>query len=198
MKKINSFKNKNEIQCLILPGSRKKEIFYNIDVLFMTVIKINKFYDYKIKWLLPSLEHLKDYIYKKIELYKLQNCIDIVNFDKSLHKIVGSRVAISCSGTVTLQLSLLSIPTIVIYKTSFLNGIIGKILVNLDNVVLSNFIVKKKIVPFLFQNRCNVNNLFILFQEFFDNHLEYKNRFSKLSIDLKQQIFKSKKGLIII
>ena len=134
--------------------------------LLKTVLKINNHYKNKIKWLLPTLDRFQKTILYKIKFYNLQHTIEIVNFDKSIQEIAESKVAICCSGTATLQLTLLSIPTIVIYKTSFLNAIFGKFFVNIDNVVLPNFISGKRVLPFLFQEKCNTENLFKLFCEF--------------------------------
>ena len=191
---LKYLKNKNPTNCLILPGSRESEIKYNIDILLKTVLKINYHYKNKIKWLLPTLDRFQKTILHKIKFYNLQHNIEIVNFDKSFQKIAESKVAISCSGTATLQLSLLSIPTIVIYKTSFLNAILGRLFVNIDNVVLPNFISGKKVLPHLFQEKCNTENLFKLFCEFYDNYKVYKNKFQKLSNDLKKEIIRDKNG----
>ena len=191
---LKYLKYKKDTTCLILPGSRENEIKYNIDVLLKTVLKINYHYKNKIKWLLPTLDRFQKTILHKIKFYNLQHTIEIVNFDKSFQKIAESKVAISCSGTATLQLSLLSIPTIVIYKTSFLNAILGRLLVNMDNVVLPNFISGKKVLPLLFQEKCNTENLFKLFCEFYDNYKVHKNKFQKLSNDLKKEIIRDKNG----
>ena len=191
---LKYLKPKNLTNCLILPGSRESEIKYNIDVLLKTVLKINYHYKNKIKWLLPTLDRFQKTILHKIKFYNLQHSIDIVNFEKSFQEIAESKVAISCSGTATLQLSLLSIPTIVIYKTSFMNAIFGRLFVNIDNVVLPNFISGKKILPLLFQEKCNTENLFKLFCEFYDNYKVHKNKFQKLSNDLKKEIIRDKNG----
>ncbi len=191
---LKHLKNKKDITCLILPGSRENEIKYNIDVLLKTILKINYHYKNKIKWLLPTLDRFQKTIMDRIRIYNLQNSIEIVNFDKSFKRIAESKVAISCSGTATLQLSLLSIPTIVIYKTSFLNAILGRLFVNIENVVLPNFISGKKVLPHLFQEKCNTENLFKLFCEFYDNYKIHKNKFQKLSNDLKKEIIRDKNG----
>jgi len=191
---LKYLKYKKDTTCLILPGSRENEIKYNIDILLKTVLKINHHYKNKIKWLLPTLDRFQKTILHKIKFYNLQHTIEIVNFDKSFQKIAESKVAISCSGTATLQLSLLSIPTIVIYKTSFLNAILGKLLVNMDNVVLPNFISGKKVLPLLFQEKCNTENLFKLFCDFYDNYKVHKTKFQKLSNDLKKEIIRDKNG----
>ena len=191
---LKYLKYKKDTTCLILPGSRENEIKYNIDVLLKTVLKINYHYKNKIKWLLPTLDRFQNTILHKIKFYNLQHTVEIVDFDKSFQKIAESKVAISCSGTATLQLSLLSIPTIVIYKTSFLNAILGRLLVNMDNVVLPNFISGKKVLPLLFQEKCNTENLFKLFCDFYDNYKVHKNKFQKLSNDLKKEIIRDKNG----
>ena len=191
---LKYLKTKNVSNCLILPGSRENEIKYNIDVLLKAVSKINYHYNNKIKWLLPTLDRFQETIKHKIKIYNLQQSIEIVNFDKSFKNISESKVAISCSGTATLQLSLLSIPTIVIYKTSFLNAILGKFFINIDNVVLPNFISGRKVLPYLFQEKCNTENLFSLFCELFDNYKAHKVRFEKLSKDLKKEIIKDNNG----
>jgi lipid-A-disaccharide synthase len=191
---LKYLKNKKDTTCLILPGSRENEIKFNIDVLLKTVLKINYHYKNKVKWLLPTLDRFQKTILHKIKVYDLQHNIEIVNFDESFQKIAESKVAICCSGTATLQLSLLSIPTIVIYKTSFLNAILGKFFVNIDNVVLPNFISGKKVLPHLFQEKCNPENLFKLFCELYDNHKVHKNKFQKLSNDLKKEIILNKNG----
>ena len=197
LNKINNLKiirNKNIIKCLILPGSRENEIKYNIDVLLKTVLKINYHYKNKIRWMLPTLDIFREKIQNKIKVYNLQHAIEIVNFEKSFQNIAVSKVALACSGTATLQLSLLSIPTIVIYKTSFLNSFLGKIFVNIDNVILSNFISRKQVLPFLFQEKCNTESLFKLFCEFFDNNKIYKEKFEDLSKNLRKEIIKDKNG----
>ncbi len=191
----SKYEKNNKIKtCLILPGSRENEIKFNIDILLKTVLKINYHYKNKIRWLLPTLDRFQRTILNKIKVYNLQHAIEIVEFEKSFQKIAESKVAISCSGTATLQLSLLSIPTIVIYKTSFLNAFIGKFFVNIDNVILPNFISGKQVLPFLFQEKCNIENLFELFCEFFDNYKVYKDKFEKLSEDLKKEIIRDKNG----
>ncbi len=190
--KLKYFQNENNSNCLILPGSRENEIKYNIDILLKTVLKINTHYKNKIKWLLPTLNRFQDEIYKKVKSYNLHDNIEVTDFDKSFKKIALSKIAICCSGTATLQLSLLSIPTIAIYKTSFLNGFIAKFLVNFDNVILPNFILRKQVLPFLFQDQCNVENLFKLFCEFFDNYESKKDKFKKLSKSLRKEIIKNK------
>ena len=190
LKKINYNKTKiksDNNNCLILPGSRKKEIQNNLKILMKTIKKINQKYQ-NINWLLPTSDILKDHISKEIHSFKLHDCINIINFEDSYDEILNSKIAIACSGTVTLQLALASIPTISIYKTNFLNATIAKFFVNFDNVILPNFITGKKIIPLLFQNDFNVTNLFNLFCDYYENNSYYRKIFFAFSEELKQKI----------
>ena len=61
------------------------------------------------------------------------------------------------------------------YKTDFVSALIGRMLVNFKNVILPNFLLKKNVVPFLFQEKCN----YIHMQEAlinFMNNIEIQNK----------------------
>ena len=69
-----------------------------------------------------------------------------------------------------------------------------RLFVNIENVVLPNFISGKKVLPYLFQEKCNTENLFKLFCEVYDNHKVHKNKFQKLSNHLKKEKIRDKNG----
>ncbi len=173
--------------CILLPGSRKKEIIFNLDVLLNSVNEINKRFK-KLKWYLPTLNANKTYIISKLNEYKLQNCIKLINFDKDIRYIQNAKVAIACSGTVTFELALAGVPTIAIYKTDWLSAMIGKKIVNMKNVVLPNFIMEKQIIPFLFQNECTAEKILNLFSEFYIQNKIYKKKFKLYSEKLVRKM----------
>ena len=179
--KIKIIKNKNI--CLLLPGSRKKEIKYNLRIIIKSVKLINKKFT-DIIWVLPTLEKFRENIFKEIKNNGLEKKIKLVNFNKQFKTIVSSKVAIACSGTVTMELALAGIPTIGIYKTDFISGLIGKYLVNMSNVILPNFISGKSMIPFLFQEKCTSKNILSKFEMFYKNNKRYKNIFEKFSNEL--------------
>ena len=104
--------------------------------------------------------------YYQIKIIILEN-----NYDALKH----ANVAIACSGTVTMELALAGIPTIGIYKTDFISGLIGKYLVNMSNVILPNFISGQSMIPFLFQEKCTSKNILSKFEMFYKNNKRYKN-----------------------
>ncbi len=194
IKKINNTKKiKNKKICLLLPGSRKKEINYNLRIIIKSVKMINnKFED--INWVLPTLDKFKEKISKEIRDNGLEEKIKLVNFNEKFDLIFSSKVAIACSGTVTMELALAGIPTIGIYKTDFISGLIGKYLVNMSNVILPNFISGQSIIPFLFQDKCTPKNIFSKFDDYFENNKRYKRIFEELSTNLVSKMkYKSNK-----
>jgi lipid-A-disaccharide synthase len=60
-------------------------------------------------------------------------------------------VALVTSGTATLETGFLQTPMIVVYKTSFLTYLIGRLLVRIKNIGLVNIVAGRKIVPEILQ-----------------------------------------------
>ena len=104
---------------LLLPGSRKQEI-KSLMPDFIELVKKNPKEKYLLK--LSSKEHLKWIDEDTSELSNLEISCDL-SLNESVKK---SKIAIAASGTVTLELALLGIPTIVVYKTNFINYFIAK------------------------------------------------------------------------
>ena len=68
-------------------------------------------------------------------------------------------VAVTSSGTATLELALAGIPSVVIYKMGFLSWLILKNIVNVDFIAMANIIAKEKVMPELIQYRATPANI---------------------------------------
>ena len=68
--------------------------------------------------------------------------------------------AVSKSGTVSLQICNANIPSIIIYKLSFINFMIFKMLVNVKFANIINIINNREIIPELLQNECNAQEIY--------------------------------------
>ncbi|MDE0810979.1 MAG: lipid-A-disaccharide synthase, partial [Alphaproteobacteria bacterium] len=71
----------------------------------------------------------------------------------------ASDVALATSGTVTLELSLARVPTVVAYRVNPLSVPIGHLLVNRDSVILTNRILERQILPLFIQRECTPDRL---------------------------------------
>ena len=155
--------HKQDINCLLFPGSRDTEINKIINE-FILLIKNNKNNIKNIKWFIPTTKLQYNKIIDIIKISGLTKYVKVIILKKNYDILKCADIAVACSGTITLELVLFKIPTIAVYKTDFLSSFIGRILVDFKNVVLPNFLLERKLVPFLFQERCKfkyINQLLI-------------------------------------
>ena len=155
--------HKQDINCLLFPGSRDAEINKIINE-FILLIKNNKNNIKNIKWFIPTTKLQYNKIIDIIKISGLTKYVKVIILKKNYDILKCADIAVACSGTITLELVLFKIPTIAVYKTDFLSSFIGRILVDFKNVVLPNFLLERKLVPFLFQERCKfkyINQLLI-------------------------------------
>ena len=150
-------KNKKIIS--IFPGSRKSETDVLLPILtdFIKLMnkKDNNFYFY-----FHATDENKNSILSEIRKFNFKN-VDIVSDESIKSKILSDSIfAVSKSGTVSLQISNSNIPSIIIYKLSFINFLIFKMLVNVKFANIINIINNREIIPELLQNECNAEEIF--------------------------------------
>ena len=76
-------------------------------------------------------------------------------------KILSKSIfAVSKSGTVSLQICNFNVPSIIIYKLSFINFMIFKILINVKFANIINIINNREIIPELLQKECNADEIY--------------------------------------
>lgn len=144
--------NRSDEYILLLPGSRKQEIKTLIPIM-LELVKRNR--DKKFLLKLSSKEHLKWIDENSINYSNLT-----LEFDKKLSECVRvSSVAVAASGTVTLELALMGLPTIVVYKTGFINAFIARYILKIGFVSLPNLTLNREVFPELLQERCNVEEI---------------------------------------
>lgn len=135
---------------LLLPGSRKQEILSMLPV-FKKIVEDMRDENFILK--LNSSQDLKF-----AEDFKKEN-VEIV-VDKKLKDIVADcKLSLATSGTVTLELALLGLPSIVVYKTTWLNYFIAKYILKVGYISLPNLILNDEIFPELIQKDCEAKNI---------------------------------------
>ncbi len=149
-------------EILLLPGSRKQEI-QKILPTMLEVVKTHPHEKFFIK--LSSVEH-KKWIKENLNKYSNLEVVTIGTLEESVKK---AKIAIATSGTVTLELALLGVPTIVVYKTSWINAFIVKTFLNVGFVSLPNLTVNREVFPELLQHNCTEKNISHKLNEILDN-----------------------------
>ena len=155
----NNFISKNREIISIFPGSRRSETNILMPILldFISLMKKNNYtYDY----IFHATSENKNFINNQVKNSNLEN-IDVISDENMKFKVLSnSTFAVSKSGTISLQICNLNIPSIIIYKLSFLNFMIFKLLANIKFANIINIINGREIIPELLQSRCNANEIF--------------------------------------
>ncbi len=170
---------------LLLPGSRKQEVEAIFPIMLEVVKKMS---DKNFILKLSNKNHL-EWINKEISEYKNLK-VEII---KSLKEnVINSEIAIATSGTVTLELALMGIPTVVVYKTGWINGMIAKYILKLGYISLPNLTLDKEVFPELLQNECNAINIIKKIHEMLGNKEEVEENIEKVRKTLSgKEIIKS-------
>jgi len=143
----------------IFPGSRKSETNVLMPILldFINLMRKN---NYNYEYIFHATSENKNFIANQIKNSNLEN-IDVISDENTKFKILSNSIfAVSKSGTVSLQICNLNIPSIIIYKLNFLNFIIFKLLANIKFANIINIINGKEVIPELLQNKCNADEIF--------------------------------------
>ena len=156
---INNFISKNKKIISIMPGSRKSETSVLVPILidFINMMNSkNSYYSFVFHATDENKDHLVDFIKNK----DLKN-VDIIS-DENLKKeiLTNSIFAVCKSGTVSLQVCDSNVPSIIIYKLSFINFMIFKLLVNVKYANIINIINNKEVIPELLQGECNAKEIY--------------------------------------
>ena len=143
----------------LFPGSRKSETNVLLPILIDFIKLMNKKHDGYFFYF-HATEENKNLIIENIKNSKIEN-LDVASEENIKSKILSNSVfAVSKSGTVSLQICSSNIPSIIIYKLSFINFMIFKMLVNVKFANIINIINNKEVIPELLQKECNAEEIY--------------------------------------
>lgn len=83
--------------------------------------------------------------------------------------MAASDVAISASGTATLELACAGVPAVVIYKVSLVTGWLGKWLVNVKYASIVNILAGREVLPEFLQGDCKPKKIVAAVEELIEN-----------------------------
>ena len=94
---------------------------------------------------------------------------------------------LTTSGTATLEIALLEVPMVIVYKLSALTYGLGRLLVNIDFIGLPNIIANQGIVKELIQHEASAENMAREVLAIFRNK-QYRAEMCKSLLAVKQQL----------
>jgi len=143
----------------IFPGSRSSETNVLLPILIDFIKLMNeKFKEYL--FVFHATDENKNSINEKLKNNNLNN-IEIIS-DKNIkyQVLLNSIFAVSKSGTVSLEICNVKVPSIIIYKINFINYLIMKSLVKVNFANIINIINNREVIPELLQNECNAKEIY--------------------------------------
>lgn len=142
-------------QILLLPGSRKSELQKHLPVILPALKLIQeKLPSVKAKIVLPN-ENLKELAVKMTAL-PTDLEIQIGHLPDALAQ---ADLAIASTGTVTMECAFFGVPTVTLYKTSWLTFQIGKRLVTVKSLTMPNLLAGEEVYPEFIQHFATPENI---------------------------------------
>jgi lipid-A-disaccharide synthase len=141
----------------VLPGSRPGEVKRLLPIFGRTVERLKVRYQ-GLHVVIPTVSVVADLVEVGVSGWTVPVTV-VRDTAYKLDAFAASDVALATSGTVTLELSLARVPTVVAYRVNPLSVPIGHLLVNRDSVVLTNRILERQILPLFIQSECTPDRL---------------------------------------
>ena len=152
----------------IFPGSRLSEINILIPILFDFVKLMNKKYNDIFFVFHSTAEHF-ELINKLLLNEGLKNCEVVSDEIIKSYILKESIFALAKSGTISLEICNLKIPSIIIYKMNIINFFIIKFLVKVKYANIINIAASEEIIPELLQSKCYPKNIFNTVDKFLND-----------------------------
>lgn len=166
---------KPKIKLLLLPGSRKFEIYNLLPIFIETVELLRKTYEIEVH--LVKVSHVDQEIFRYFGKH-----IDVWYESDELTKAMKNcHFSLAASGTVTLSTGLFELPTVVCYQASMLNVFIFYNFVKYQGPIsLTNIIHGKKIFPEFVQEQVTPQQLTRVLKTWLENETVYNELKAKL------------------
>ena len=147
----------------LVPGSRMNEVKKLLPVFHKTVDMLYSCGYKNYKFVIPTVETTDAYIKNNVKNWKIQP--KIMSAHQRYDLYANTYIAIVASGTVSAELAIMHIPTIVVYKMNPLTVILAHILLRIKWVSLVNILMNKTIYPELLGRNATPYNIINCLQQ---------------------------------
>ena len=156
---LSNLIKKDKKMISLFAGSRTSETNILLPILLNFIKLMNKKSD-QYYFIFHATDQNKNLIKDELKKKKLIN-VDVISDENIKSQILSKSVfAVAKSGTVSLEICNLKVPSIIIYKMNLINFFIVKFLIKVKFANIINIINQKEIIPELIQNECNAKEIF--------------------------------------
>ncbi len=155
--KYKSDKNNKDKIITLVPGSRMNEVKKLLPVFKKTVDMLVRcgYKDYK--FIIPTVETTEQFVKNNVKNWTVKPKIVPSNQRYSVY--ANTYIAIVASGTVSAELAIMHIPTIVVYKMNILTVMLAHLLLKIKWASLVNILMNKTIYPELLGRKVSAENI---------------------------------------
>jgi lipid-A-disaccharide synthase len=140
----------------LFPGSRKSEVSRLLPVILDTARILRQRYP-DLQFVLPLSPTLNS---EDIQPFLEAGDLPVTVTRTCIYDVMRACDAIvSVSGTVTLEIALMEVPMVIIYRVAPLTYLVGKRLVRVDHVGLCNIVLGERVVPELLQDEAEPSRI---------------------------------------
>ncbi|MBM3832614.1 MAG: lipid-A-disaccharide synthase [Verrucomicrobia bacterium] len=132
---------------LLLPGSRKREIETHLPIMAEALKRIGRHRPARSRLVLPTAELVEAALRSIKPIAGLE-----IRVDRLGESLAESALALAASGTITLECAYFRVPTVVVYKTSWLTYEIARQIIRVKHIAMPNILAGEEVYRELIQN----------------------------------------------
>ena len=136
---------------LVLPGSRMGEIRRHLSLFGEATALLTRRCG-PIEAVLPTTPHLEERVRVATADWPIPPRV-VVEAEDKWAAFRQARAALAASGTVTLELALAGVPTVVAYRVPLIEEVVGRLLIKVPSIVLANLVLGENVMPELLQRQ---------------------------------------------
>jgi len=136
---------------LVLPGSRTGEIKRHLSVFGEAMTTLAQRCG-PIEAVLPTTPHLEERVRAAIADWPIKPRV-VAEAAGKWAAFQQARAALAASGTVTLELALAGVPTVVAYRVPLVEEAVARLLIKVPTIVLANLVLGENVMPELLQRQ---------------------------------------------
>lgn len=140
----------------VLPGSRHGEVSRLMGIFGETLNRVHSQID-GLQVVVPTIPSVADHV--RAQSAEWQNTLIVEGDLEKYDAFAASTASLAASGTVSLELGLAGVPSIIAYKMAPISAFIARKFVKLDYVSIINLILEKEAMPELLLEDCTVEKL---------------------------------------
>lgn len=139
----------------VLPGSRLGEVGRLLGVFGETVERLVAERP-QLRVVVPTMAAVAPAVRAAVATWP-GSPIVVESIEEKHHAFAASTVALAASGTVNLELAVAGVPFAIAYRVSRLSYVIGKMMVKVPSIVMTNILLKRNVIAEFLQDRCRAD-----------------------------------------